>query len=87
MGDVGMGPRPRRHSEDGTRYRCSASLDGPLTVRARVESARGRRVEVPAHIEDAQAAILTESTALFMRVTPEEERRMSEAMERSASPS
>ncbi len=68
-----------------TRYRRSATLDGPLTVRARVESVRGRRIEVRAHIEDAQGATIAEATAVFMRFTPEEEQRVSAAMGRVSS--
>lgn len=69
-----------------TRYRRSATLDGPLTVRARVESVRGRRIEVWAHIEDAHAATVAEATAVFMRFTPDEEQRMAAAMGRGGTP-
>lgn len=56
-----------------TRYRRSASPDGPLIVRARVGRARGRRIEVESSIEDGDGARLVESTALFLRVPPEDE--------------
>lgn len=69
-----------------TRYRGPARLDGPLVVRARVESVRGRRVEVRAHIEDAQSVTIAEASAVFMRFPPEEEQRMSVDMGRVAPP-
>ncbi len=65
-----------------TRYRRSAPLDGALTIRARVESVRGRRVEVRAHIEDSRSVTIAEATALFMRLPPDEEQRMAVAMGR-----
>lgn len=67
-----------------TRYRRSATVEGPLTVRARVESVRARRVEVRAHIEDADGVTIAESTALFMRFTPAEEQRMAIEMGRAS---
>ena len=69
-----------------TRYRGPARLDGPLVVRARVESVRGRRVEVRAHLEDAQSVTIAEASAVFMRFPAEEEQRMSVEMGRVAPP-
>jgi len=69
-----------------TRYRRSATLDGPLTVRARVEAVRGRRVEVRAHLEDAQGGLVAESSGVFMRFTPEEQARVEEAMRAGGPP-
>ncbi len=66
-----------------TRYRSRARMDGPLVVRARVEAVRGRRIEVRAHIEDAQSVTIAEATAVFMRFAPDEERRMGIEMGRA----
>jgi acyl-coenzyme A thioesterase PaaI-like protein len=66
-----------------TRYRGPARLDGPLVIRARVESVRGRRVEVRAHVEDAQAVTIAEASAVFMRFSPDEELRMAVEMGRT----
>jgi uncharacterized protein (TIGR00369 family) len=59
-----------------TRYRRSASPDGPLTVRAAVVRVRGRRIEVESSIDDAEGNRLVEATALFLRVPDEEEQRL-----------
>lgn len=63
-----------------TRYRRSASPDAPLTVRARVGRARGRRIEVESSIEDSDGAVLVESTALFLRVPAEDEAELLSAL-------
>jgi uncharacterized protein (TIGR00369 family) len=59
-----------------TRYRRSASPDGPLTVRAAVTRVRGRRIEVESSIEDAEGNRLVEASALFLRVPTDEEERL-----------
>jgi uncharacterized protein (TIGR00369 family) len=63
-----------------TRYRKTVGTEGTLTVRGRVVRMRGRRIEVEATVEDASGDRLAESTALFMRLTPEVEQQMSEAL-------
>ena len=86
MGDVGMGPRAGRDGEDGDPLPPLGHPRRAAHGAARVESVRSRRIEVRAHIEDAQGATVAESTALFMRFTPEEEQRMSAAMGRGEPP-
>ena len=63
-----------------TRYRKTVGTAGTLIVRGRVVRMRGRRIEVEASVDDAQGERLAESTALFMRLTPEVEQQMSEAL-------
>ena len=63
-----------------TRYRKTVGTEGVLTVRGRVVRMRGRRIEVEASVDDASGERLAESTALFMRLTPEVEAQMSEAL-------
>lgn len=69
-----------------TRYRRTVGVDGPLTVRGRVVRVRGRRIEVEASVEDAAGERLAEATALFMRLPPEVEAEMSEALGWAAVP-
>lgn len=59
-----------------TRYRRAVPSGEPLLVRAHVASARSRRYEVAARVEDAGGAALAEATALFLRLPPDEEIRM-----------
>ena len=59
-----------------TRYRRSASPDAPVTVRAQVVRARGRRIEVESSIEDVDGGRLVESSALFLRVPADDEARL-----------
>lgn len=59
-----------------TRYRRPASPEAPLTIYAQVVRARGRRMEVEARAENAEGKTLVESTALFLRMPPEDETRL-----------
>ena len=63
-----------------TRYRKTVGTQGTLTVRGRVVRMRGRRIEVEASVDDADGERLAEATALFMRLSPEVEQQMSEAL-------
>jgi uncharacterized protein (TIGR00369 family) len=63
-----------------TRYRRAASHEHGLEVRARVTSHRGRRMEVESHIATLAGDRLVESTALFLRLPPEEEARVARAL-------
>ncbi len=63
-----------------TRYRRPVPSTGPLLVRARVTAIRGRRIEVEAGVEDADATTLAEASALFLRLPPEEESRVASAL-------
>ena len=63
-----------------TRYRRSVGVDGTLVVRGRVVRMRGRRVEVAATVDNAAGDRLAEATALVMRLAPEVEREMVEAL-------
>jgi len=58
-----------------TRFRRQVGLDTPLTVRAHIVHQRGRRIEVEATLSDAEGALLVESSALFLRMDPEDEAR------------
>lgn len=62
------------------KYRRQAPLDGELTVRGQITRIRGRRIEVEASIEDASGVRLVESTALFLRLPPQEEQSLFEQM-------
>ncbi|MEE8337552.1 MAG: PaaI family thioesterase [Dehalococcoidia bacterium] len=55
------------------RYRRATALDAPLTVRARIERRRGRRIELVATVRDADGATLVEAKGLFVRMPPEQE--------------
>ena len=57
------------------RYRRPAELDGPLVVRARVLTRRGRRMEVEGVICDEAGDTLVEARGLFMQMDPESEAR------------
>jgi acyl-coenzyme A thioesterase PaaI-like protein len=63
-----------------TRYRRPVPSDSELLVRARVTAERGRRYELEAILESAEGIALVESTALFLRLAPEEERRVVESI-------
>jgi len=63
-----------------TRYRRPVPPDGELQVRARVTAQRGRRIEVESHIAAPDGERLVESTALFMRLPPEEEARIARVL-------
>ena len=63
-----------------TRYRKTVGTSGTLVVRGRVVRMRGRRIEVEASVDDAAGERLAEATALFMRLSPEVEQQMSEAL-------
>ena len=80
MGDVGRRPRAGVTAKMETRYRRSVGVDGTLVVRGRVVRMRGRRVEVAATVDNAAGDRLAEATALFMRLAPEVEREMAEAL-------
>ena len=69
-----------------TRYRKTVGTTGTLTVRGRVVRMRGRRIEVEATVDDASGERLAEATALFMRLAPEVEQQMSEALGWAAVP-
>lgn len=60
------------------RYRRPVPAGMPLVVLARVERARGRRIEAVARIEDASGDTLVEASALFLRMSAAEEQRMAE---------
>jgi len=62
------------------KYRRQVPLDGELTVRGQITRMRGRRIEVEATVLDAAGARLVESSGLFLRLPPEEERAVFEAM-------
>jgi acyl-coenzyme A thioesterase PaaI-like protein len=57
------------------RYRRAVGLDQPLTARARITRSRGRRIEVEATLSNDVGELLVESSALFMRMTAEDEAR------------
>lgn len=57
------------------RFRRSVGLVDPLVARARITRNRGRRIEVEAHLTNDAGEVLVESTALFMRMRPEDEAR------------
>ena len=63
-----------------TRYRRTVGVDRTLIVRGRVARTRGRRIEVEASVDDAAGVRLAEATALFMRLSPEVEAQMAEAL-------
>ena len=58
-----------------TRFRKQVVLTAPLNVRARIQRQRGRRIEVEATLTDSAGAVLVESSALFLRMDPEDEAR------------
>ena len=60
------------------RYRRAVGLDVPLTTRARLVRARGRRIEIDATVSNAAGEVLVESSALFIRMPPAEEARAME---------
>ena len=61
-----------------TRFRKPVPLDRELLVRSRIRSRRGRRIEVEAelcHADGLSAGeLLAESSGLFVRMPPDEER-------------
>ncbi|MEX2446596.1 MAG: PaaI family thioesterase [Dehalococcoidia bacterium] len=63
-----------------TRYRRPVGVEGTLTVRGRVVRMRGRRIEVEATLDDANGDRLAESSALFLRLAPDDEARMAAAL-------
>ncbi|MEX2447075.1 MAG: PaaI family thioesterase [Dehalococcoidia bacterium] len=63
-----------------TRYRRPAEAGASLTVHAVVTEERGRRIQVEAAIAGADSSILVESSALFLRLSPEEEVRVARAL-------
>ena len=63
-----------------TRYRRPVPSTGPLLVRARVATVRGRRMEVEARVQDAEGVTLAEASALFLRLPPDEESRVAAAL-------
>ena len=63
-----------------TRYRKTVGTAGVLTVHGRVVRMRGRRIEVEASVDDTAGERLAEATALFMRLAPEVEAQMAEAL-------
>ncbi len=62
------------------KYRRQVPLDGELTVRSQITRTRGRRIEVEATIFDAEGQRLVESKALFLRLPPQEEAAVFDAM-------
>ncbi|HRC62940.1 MAG TPA: PaaI family thioesterase [Dehalococcoidia bacterium] len=57
------------------RFRRAVGLDAPVTARARIMRSRGRRIEVEASLTNEAGEVLVESSALFMRMSPEDEAR------------
>ena len=58
------------------RYRRPLPLAEQLTVRAEVTRDRGRWLEAEAEIRDSSGKLLTEATAIFMRLPAEQAREM-----------
>ena len=56
-----------------TRYRRPVELGPALTVRARLVSRRGRRMEIEGSIRDEAGEVLVEAQGLFMQMDPESE--------------
>ncbi len=56
-----------------TRYRRPVPSEAPLLVHGRVAAKRGRRYELEARVEDLDGVVLVEASALFLRLSPEEE--------------
>jgi len=63
-----------------TRYRQPVEAGAALTVHAVVTEERGRRIQVEAAIAAADGSVLVESSALFLRLPPEEEARVASAL-------
>ncbi len=63
-----------------TRYRQRVDADAELTVHAVVTEERGRRIQVEAAVAGRGGAVLVESSALFLRLPPEEEQRVAQAL-------
>ena len=63
-----------------TRYRQRVGADAELTVHAVVTEERGRRIQVEAAIAGPDGSVLVESSALVLRLTAEEEQRVSQAL-------
>jgi uncharacterized protein (TIGR00369 family) len=63
-----------------TRYRRPVPHGVELVVRAWVTRERGRRLEVEATVSQPDGTVLAESTALFLRLPPEEEARVAAAL-------
>lgn len=57
------------------RFRRAVGLDAPLTARARITRQRGRRIEVEATLTNDAGDVLVESSALFIRMSAEDEAR------------
>jgi acyl-coenzyme A thioesterase PaaI-like protein len=66
------------------RYRRSVGLDDTLVARARIANSRGRRLEVEATLTDEAGELLVEASALFLRMSAEEEARALASFEASA---
>ena len=66
------------------RYRRTAGLDGALTARARILRSRGRRIEVEAALTDDDGQVLVQASALFMRMSAEDEARALASFQASA---
>lgn len=62
------------------KYRRQVPLDGELTVRGQITRIRGRRIEVEASIDDAEGNRLVESSALFLRLPPQEQQELFDQM-------
>ncbi len=62
------------------RYRKPVVDGAPVVVHAVVTEERGRRLQVDAAIVDLEGTVLVESSALFLRLPPEEERRVALAL-------
>ena len=56
-----------------TRFRQAVALDAPLTVSARVQRRRGRRVEVEATVSGEAGETFVQASGLFVRMSPEQE--------------
>ena len=56
-----------------THFRRPAALDAPLTVRARIQRRRGRRIEVQARVSGEAGETFAEASGLFVRMSPEQE--------------
>ncbi|MEZ4553036.1 MAG: PaaI family thioesterase [Dehalococcoidia bacterium] len=57
------------------RFRRAVGLAEALIARSRITRSRGRRIEVEAKLTNDAGEVLVESSALFMRMNPEDEAR------------
>ena len=62
------------------RYRQPVTYPSESVVHAVVAEERGRRMRVEAAIASLEGSVLVESSALFLRLPPEEEQRVADAL-------